>query len=229
MEALRKLKESGRLELSILLAATSIFSFALSLARYYLTGSTLFLFLNWNLFLAFIPWMISTVILISPQLAKQKVISWCLLFTWVIFFPNSPYILTDLFHLRHSTAAPIWFDFVLILSFAWTGLMYGFVSLMDIENILFRKFSKLGRTALTTLLLFSGGFGIYLGRFLRWNSWDIIQDPAGLAYDIGDRFVNPMDHPRTWCVTILVGLLLNIMYRSMKLIRGDFQPGISQE
>jgi uncharacterized membrane protein len=96
--------------------------------------------------------------------------------------------------------------------------MYGFVSLLDIENLLAEKSGKKTSAVICTLLLFLGSFGIYLGRFLRWNSWDIIQAPFRLFGDIGDRFINPLSHPRTWGLTILMGILLNFMYWSMKLM-----------
>jgi uncharacterized membrane protein len=77
---------------------------------------------------------------------------------------------------------------------------------------------------LIVLLLFVSGFGIYLGRFLRWNSWDIIQAPFGLLFDVGDRIVNPLAHSRTWGVTISMGILLNMMYWTIKLIKRAYAP-----
>ena len=222
MTAIQKLKEHGRLDLSLLLTAMSIFCFMLSIVRFIVTDTKVFLFLNWNLFLAFIPWLTSSIIIINPRFHNRKMIIAIMVLVWMLFFPNSPYILTDLFHLRLRTSAPIWFDLTLILSFAWTGLMYGFVSLLDIEKTLTKTFNTRITNITITLLLFSGSFGIYLGRYLRWNSWDIINEPTNLLYDIGERFTNPLAHPRTWGLTILMGLLLNIMFWSIKLIRRDY-------
>ena len=72
---------------------------------------------------------------------------------------------------------------------------------------------------ISVLLLFLGSFGIYLGRYLRWNSWDIITEPFKLMYDVGDRLINPFEHPQTWGMTILMGLFLNMIYWSFRLIR----------
>ena len=114
---------------------------------------------------------------------------------------------------------PVWFDLTLILSFAWTGLLFGFLSLWDIESVL-RKYLKNGWvTAISVFLLFLGSFGIYIGRYLRWNSWDIMTSPFQLMYDIGDRLVNPFSHPRTWGMTLFMGLFLNILYFSFKMSR----------
>lgn len=134
-------------------------------------------------------------------------------------FPNAPYILTDLFHLSNGSAMPIWFDLILILCFAWTGLMFGFLSLWDIEKLLATKMSAKWVSIISSSFLFIGSFGIYLGRYLRWNSWDIINNPVDLMYDVGDRVVNPFDHPRAWGLTLFMGVFLNMIYWSLKLIK----------
>lgn len=212
-----KLKEKNRLNITILLFVMSVFSLGLSLFRFILTDSEMFLFLNWNLFLAFIPWIISTLIIVNAY--HKKLHLFLLIIIWLLFFPNSPYILTDLFHLRISSAAPIWYDLIVILSFAWTGLLFGFLSLMDIEELLNKYFARKTTFLFIISFLFLGAFGIYLGRFLRWNSWDIISNPFGLFNDISDRIFNPFSHPRTWGVTILMGTLLNMMYFTLKFMK----------
>jgi len=111
-----------------------------------------------------------------------------------------------------NTAMPIWFDLVLILSFAWTGLLLGFLSLWDIEKILKKILSRTWVSIISSVLLFIGSFGVYLGRYQRWNSWDVIDEPTGLLQDIGNQIINPSDHPRTWGMTIILGLFLNIVY-----------------
>lgn len=216
---LSTLKQYGRFELSMLLGLMSIFCFAVLAFRLQHTGTKMYIFLCWNLFLAFIPWAMSSFVVMSQKLRKRKIVLLGLLAVWILFFPNSPYILTDLFHLRTKSAMPVWFDLILVLSFAWTGLVYGFVSLSDIENLLSQKFNRFVTSSLIIFLLFLSSFGIYLGRYLRWNSWDIIQKPAALFGDITERFVDPFSHPRTWGMTILMGILLNAMFWSIRFIR----------
>lgn len=203
--------------MTILLIAMTLFCFGISVCRSLITDTKVFLFLNWNLFLAFIPWLISSLMLIYNLNKKLPLV--LLIVSWILFFPNSPYILTDLFHLRLNGSAPIWFDLVLILSFAWTGLMYGFISLMDIEKQLSTYLTPNWVNSIIISFLFLASLGIYLGRYLRWNSWDIISNPFGLAGDIIDRFINPFNHPRTWGMTLLMGILLNIIYFSIKLMK----------
>jgi uncharacterized membrane protein len=221
---LKELRRSGRWEITLLLSAMAAGCFALSMARFGATHSRQFLFLNWNLFLAFLPWLASSMVMLKPGLRSNKFALAVLLGLWILFFPNSPYILTDLFHLGEGSGAPLWFDLVLILAFAWTGLSYGFISLLDIEALFLVRFRKGTVVALTVFLLFLSGFGIYLGRYLRWNSWDIIHSPSALLLDVGDRVANPFSHSRTWGVTLTMGLLLNMMYWTLKAVRKGHAP-----
>lgn len=220
IQPIKVLREQNRLSETVFLMLISLFCFASSIFRFVYSDTKLFLFLNWNLFLAFLPWLFTSIVIIKSSLKSKKIVIIVLLCFWLLFFPNAPYILTDLFHLRLQTSMPIWFDLVLILSFAWTGLLFGFLSLWDIESILgtFIKNKKI-ISAISVFLLFLGSFGIYIGRYLRWNSWDIISEPFKLMYDIGDRIVNPFSHPRMWGMTIFMGIFLNILYWSFKLIR----------
>lgn len=202
----------------LFLGVSTIACFALSVFRAVYTDTVVYLFLNWNLFLAGIPWMLSSLVLLKPSLWKSKGMMVLLLGTWLLFFPNAPYILTDLYHLKLKTGVPTWFDLILILSFAWTGLLYGILSLLDIEKILLKSMTQTKVIIISILLLFVTSFGVYLGRFLRWNSWDIISNPLGLFQDILERFIYPFEHPRTWGMTILFGIFLNMIYWSFRLI-----------
>lgn len=212
------LRKNDRLRETIFLGFMASFCFSFSIFRFLYSDTNVFLFLNWNLFLAILPWIFTSWVILSPKIQRKRWTGFFLLFSWLLFFPNAPYILTDLFHLRLKTSMPIWFDLILILSFAWTGLLFGFLSLMDIERIFEAKWNMKWVKSMTVLLLFISSFGIYLGRYLRWNSWDILADPTGLVSDIGDRFFNPADHPRTWGMTLFMGLFLNMIYWSFRFI-----------
>ncbi len=207
---------SEKIKTGILLGTMSIFCFGLSLFRFYFTGNTMFLFLNWNLFLAAIPWALSIFWNLSVHRSKSIFTFSLLLFSWLLFFPNSPYILTDLIHLKQRGTFPVWYDLILILAFAWTGLAFGFYSLIEIESILRKKFNDNFIKVISTTLLFASAFGVYIGRFLRWNSWDIVSNPLELFYDITHRFIYPMEHPRTWGITIIIGIFLNLAYYTFR-------------
>ena len=207
---MKNLIESSGFKINALLIMMTIFCFSLSAFRYYISDTKVFLFLNWNLFLAWIPLLLSSFILAFRIRSTISLIF--IIVVWILFFPNSPYILTDLFHLRARNGIPIWYDLIVILSYAWTGLICGFISLNDIE----KRLSDYGKTniinGVTVLFLFMSSFGVYLGRFLRWNSWDVLNNPFGLFSDIVVRFIYPMEYPKTWGVTLLMGIMLNFMY-----------------
>jgi uncharacterized membrane protein len=215
----KQLIDHHRLKETLFMGFLSLACFSFSIFRFVYSDTRLFLFLNWNLFLAFIPWMLSSILIIYPGIHRYKLAIVILLISWLLFFPNAPYILTDLFHLRLESNMPIWFDLVLILSFAWTGLLFGFMSLWDIEFILKNKVSNKLLPVISTLLLFLGSFGIYVGRYLRWNSWDILQEPFKLFYDIGDNLINPFHHARTWGMTLFMFLFLSMIYWSFRFVK----------
>lgn len=221
---IQRLHESGKLTLTILLVVFSLFSFGLSIVHSYATSTRGFLFLNWNLFLAFLPWAATTYITLYSHTTKTLTLA-ILLGLWLLFFPNSPYILTDLFHLLDRGKSPMWFDLIMILSFAWTGLLFGFISLFEIEKMLASTLKPKVVHLVVSTMIFLASFGVYLGRYQRWNSWDIFKSPIGLFADISDRFLNPLAHSRTWGFTVLMGLLLVMMYWTLKLFRSGMTSG----
>lgn len=216
---LTTLKKSGRYQEVLFMAILSFTCFAFSVFRVAYTQSTLYLFLDWNLFLAFIPWALTTWLALSPRLEERKFSLLLLLMTWLIFFPNAPYIITDLFHLQHSSAMPVWYDTVQIVAFAWTGLLFGFLSLREIEYRIRISWGNRMAIVVIAALLFLSGLGIYIGRFLRWNSWDLINNPLRLLGDITERVLHPLEHTRTWGVTLFMGILLNMIYWSLRFFK----------
>lgn len=216
---LKLLKETNRVKESLFLGVLTLFCVSLSIFRYTYTDTLHFIFLNWNLFLAFVPWLLTSLISIHPVLKQSTISVIPLMACWLLFFPNAPYILTDLFHLKDRSSMPAWFDLMLILTYAWTGLLAGFMSLWDLERMLSGVIKKQYRTGLIIFLFFLSGFGIYIGRFLRWNSWDVIHKPFHIIEDIAERVSDPLGHPRTWGVTIFMGLFLCVLYWSFKIIR----------
>lgn len=142
------------------------FSMSLLTARVFWTGEITFVFLAWNLFLAWVPWFFSKAI--SPVQRGWKQLA--LLVGWILFFPNAPYILTDLFHLKLRLVMPLWFDLLLILSFAVSGLLLAAQSLHIMRKWLTHYIPKAWTEIATVGYLFLTAFGIYLGRFYRWNS-----------------------------------------------------------
>ncbi len=120
--------------------------------------------------------------------------------------------------MREDSQMPIWFDLIFILSFSWTGLFSGFLSLMDFEQFFKLHFSKLVVFSLSTTVLFMAAFGIYLGRFLTLNSWDVFVDPLQLSIQLKKYFLHPLNHLDTWGLTLFMGSFLNLVYWSLKMI-----------
>lgn len=187
------------------------FSLILLAIRIFVTGQFSFLFLVWNLFLAYIPFGISTLV----ELKKKDIDHWQFWIIspmWLLFFPNALYILTDLFHLHRNSGMPEWFDLLLILSFAISGVLLGLFSLRSMHSIVEKLHSKLVGSFFVLGSIVLGSFGVYLGRFERYNSWDVFRMPLEITKEISNRILYPTDHPRTWGLTIGLSVLLALLY-----------------
>ena len=202
--------------LSILFAAL-IFSIFLLAIRIKLNGSFRFLFLVWNLFLALIPFTITIYLKTKPELKK-------LTFTigfmsWLLFLPNAPYIVTDLIHLKWSDTPFMWLDILLVTSFALNGLVLFYLSLVDMKELLLMFLSKRKASMVLLSVFILTGFGVYLGRFLRFNSWDILQRPNKLIEDIFLIIIQPKQHFEAWLFTFTFSVFLIITYQFFKTKR----------
>ncbi|MDR4496640.1 MAG: DUF1361 domain-containing protein [Candidatus Scalindua sp.] len=201
---------------SILILSTA-FTVVLVFFRIHYSGNFEYDFLLWNLFLAWIPYAISVILKFYnhrlPAILLVIVIGF-----WLLFFPNAPYIITDLFHLRKKHNIPLWYDCVVISSAAWNGLILGLLSLHEIQKIISKKFGVKFGWLLAGFSITAGSFGIYLGRFLRWNSWDIIISPTKLIIDILNRFIHPLAYLQTLSVTLLFTAFLFLAYLTLKIV-----------
>lgn len=172
----------------------------------------MFVFLTWNLFLAWIPFLLAFVLSEMNNNGTSRIKKVGVFAAWLLFFPNSPYILTDLFHLRLRSEVPLWFDLVLILSFAWNGLLLGYSSLMEIQKVLRTRLSAGVVSFFIAGLLVLCSFGIYLGRYPRYNSWDILTNPITLFSDILSMIMDPMNNTRMVGVTFFFSVFLMVSY-----------------
>ena len=154
-----------------LIYSFALFSVVLLTYRIIKSESLSYIFLAWNLFLAFIPWWISNIL---KRKEKLTIIHLPIIAIWLLFLPNAPYILTDLFHLKPRTGLPLWFDLILVLSFALTGMIVFFKSLKDMLKLLTNRMPQLYVTIITPFIFWLVAYGLYLGRYLRFNSWDIV-------------------------------------------------------
>jgi uncharacterized membrane protein len=183
------------------------FCLALLAGRIAMSDRTSFYFLSWNLALATAPLIFALVALGIGRLGWRHM-ALIALVPWLLFLPNAPYILTDLIHLKHRPPVPLWYDLTMLLAFALTGLMMGYLSMACAERVLLGVMKRRWVMFAHCVVLFLCGFGIYLGRFLRWNSWELVTRPKSLLRVIGDRILDPSEHPTTWMTTFLIGGLL---------------------
>ena len=165
----------------------------LVLARVAYSDSRRHLGLIWNLFLAWIPFMLAYFAhAFSWRRASLFLIIPVIAFLWLIFFPNAPYMLTDLQDLaRKATGAPLWYDVIIVVWCTWTGMLLGVISLYLMQNIIVRSFGRTAGWVFVFLISGLSSFGIYIGRFVRLNSWDILQNPSETAQEILGVVIDP--------------------------------------
>lgn len=200
-----------------LIAAMALFNFTLLGFRINMVSRLTYSFLVWNLFLALIPLGFSIILRFAKETKIKRWATPGLLFIWLFFLPNSFYIITDLFHLRPKQGVPLWYDLLLIFSFAWNGLIAGYLSIFDVHEFIESKWNKISAWVFTLIIIFLSSFGVYLGRYLRWNSWDIIADPFGVFFDIADRILDPLNHLQTWGLTISYSIFFFLGYLTLKI------------
>lgn len=179
---------------------------ALILARWGWLGTRHYAFLGWNLILATIPYVAA---LAFERLGTERPRRIALLLAgavWLLFLPNAPYLVTDLMHLGARPPVPIWFDALLVVSVTGTGVLLGCASVAIVQRTLARAIGRPWALSLTVLACMLSGFGVYLGRFRRWNSWDLLTDPTSLLVDVVARLAAPASHPRMLAVSLLYGL-----------------------
>ena len=135
-----------------------------------------------------------------------------LTFLWLGFLPNSFYIMSDLIHLQSTGDIGVLFDAVLFMSFIWNGAVAGMLSLVWVHRAIERRRKGNTATWCVVAVLALTSFAIYLGRSLRWNTWDALVNPAGIIFDVSERVINPLAHPQVFSTTLTFFVLLGSMY-----------------
>lgn len=206
-----------RTEVDRILTLSMLFSVLLVIAGMIYTTYFVYLFLIWNLFLAYIPYFISNWLIRRPDWIEQKRKFALILFVWLAFIPNTFYILTDVFHLGETHWVPRWFDLIVLLSFAFNGALLGFVSIRQMEKIMELKLGTKTDWYFTYPVMFLNGLGVNIGRYMRYNSWDIITNPFQLVADIISLLIFPFSHIYDWgmigCFSVLLALIYLVIKR----------------
>lgn len=178
------------------------------------THSLTYGFYYWNLYLAFIPLLASSFLDTQRSIMTPRNL-FCL-GAWFFFLPNAPYLITDMIHFQERPPVPAYLDIVIVYSAAWNGVLLAYASVMVVEKWLLTRYAarpvSIGLIAVFLLC----GLGVYLGRFERFNTWDILVHPITLAKNIGVRIIFPVHYRQTWAVSLLFGGLLMAGYRMLK-------------
>jgi uncharacterized membrane protein len=204
------LERSSRRRLAALgaLLTASAFGVALVAFRFAWTGEVRYANLVWNLVLAWVPFALALLVYDRARRGLRNVALPLLGAAWLAFLPNAPYLVTDFMLLRDVGGMPIWFDVALLTTFAWTGLLLGFVSVYLVQRAVQRLYgAALGWCAALGALALSG-VGIYLGRELRWNSWDLVVQPGGVLGDLADQLATA----RLVGMSLLMAAFLTVAY-----------------
>jgi uncharacterized membrane protein len=168
------------------LCCFTVIAAGLWVARTQLAGIR-FVFLWWNLFLAWVPWLVASTL---PHLTSRWLF-WPAVVLWLTFFPNAPYLVTDLMHLKGRAPVPLWFDVLFLSSFAWAGCALGWDSLALVHRTTTLRWGRWPANAFVVACLGLCGVGVYLGRFVRFNSWDVVTRPAALLQQATTQLLEP--------------------------------------
>jgi uncharacterized membrane protein len=215
--AMHEILKSADVRRIIVVTMLLFWCFCMIVVRIDRTGSFYYRFLMTNLFLACVPLFLSTALRVANYLRLRWPIQAPLFVLWLLFLPNAPYILTDILHLTRASEAPAWYDLALLLSCAGTGLLVGYLSLVDVQGIVARRFGNALAWIVAMVSLALSGFAIYLGRFLRWNSWDVLFAPTRV-FEIMDGVMHPWAHAKPLAVTLIFGVILTLGYISLRVL-----------
>jgi uncharacterized membrane protein len=202
-----------RLALFAILAISSIISMGLFAARATTSESYRYAFLIWNLFLAWIPFGFAWIAYTSTRLPKaiMVILVGVCAVLWLLFFPNAPYMLTDFQHLtRLNGEAPVWYDVIMLLWFSWNGLFLGMISLYFMQKVVARWLGIIASWVFVVGVTVLSSLGVYVGRFMRWNSWDVMLDPFSMPGEFLHTFSRTQE--RTLTFSFLFALFFLFVY-----------------
>jgi uncharacterized membrane protein len=194
-----------------------LLTIVLNLTRFIVFQSTYYIYLFWNIFLAIIPFIISSFLLHYTEKNKLKqslLIAGGIL--WLLTLPNAPYIVTDLIHLGRNHNAPLLYDTFLIFSAAWVGMILFMYSLSHVEKILRYKYSEKITSLAIVAITFLTSFGMYLGRFMRFNSWDVFSDASLIFTNVSNIVTKPNQYMDAYLFTGISFVFIYTSYRAWK-------------
>ncbi len=216
-------RQTPGVDLTITLVLATVVSLILYVAMVQHSGQLVFQYLVWNLFLAWIP--LGLVAVLLWLLKRHAWSAWLPLIVtllWLAFLPNSFYMVTDFIHLRTVYSGDIVPAAVLFTAFVFTGLLLGYTSLYFVHHELRRRMAPRIAFGWVAVIVAICSFAIYIGRDLRWNSWDVLTNPAGLLFDLSDHVVHPGRYgdllPQTVSFFVLLLGMYAVVWRLLSLV-----------
>jgi len=201
---------------------------ALLALRLEMTDSREYIFLRWNLALAWLPMGFALLTFWEYRSGAPGVL--CVLsgLLWLLFLPNGPYLVTDVVHLGNTWAsAPMWFDLVMFSVFGGTGLFLGYASLYLVHGVLAERYGATAGWGAICAVFALSSVGIYFGRILRLNSWDAITRPELLVSIVHSRLADPFGNPALFpllgSMTVMLAVGYAIFVRSTR-VAGQYVP-----
>ena len=191
----------------------TLLCFAFVATRVYILQTRGYVFLVKNLFLAWVPYFLSlAAVWLHRARPTARLRATALWLAWLVMFPNAPYIFTDLIHWRTRYEMAWWFDLGLVLMFSLAGCFAGIVSLRIMHELVRRRAGDVSGWLFVTVVALLSGFGVYLGRFQRWNSWDLLTHPHQLAWNTLWGLTSPYAQGRSFGVTLMFGAMTLATY-----------------
>jgi uncharacterized membrane protein len=193
---------------------SSVLAMAIFIVRVIIARSpVIYSNLVWNLALAWIPYAFGV---LASGLHRSNPKSWWLIIIpgmiWLLFFPNAPYMVTDFLHLNPRPGIPLWYDILMLVSFSWTGIFLAIASLRMMQGLIKYYLGTFLSWLFAFFAIALSGLGIYLGRFERWNSWDMLTHPKSILKDLAKQLLNPLDSLSFFGFTMLITAFLFVCY-----------------
>lgn len=204
---------SARVKLGLALGVSSLASVGLYLVGAWSNHDYAFSYLPWNLMLAWVSLCIT--LWLEHTIHQRLWSSWYALIVtglWLLLLPNTFYMISDFVHIQEVNRVDLLYDVVMFASFIFNGLFLGLISLYVVHWELARRVSNRMAGTFIGIIIFTCSFAIYIGRELRWNTWDVLTNPSSVLFDVSDRVLNPREHPKAFTTTLSFFVLLGSMY-----------------
>lgn len=170
-------------------------------------------YLIWNLFLAWTP-----LVLVVSLLRTLRVRLWSdwlsivITIGWLLMLPNSFYMISDFIHVQDVVRNDLLYDVVMFTAFIFTSVLLGFSSLYMVHIELRKRVMTRYANICIAVIILLCSYAVYLGRDLRWNSWDVLTNPAGVIFDVSDHIINPVQSGAMYTTTMSFFVLISSLY-----------------